>query len=113
MAYAVYLVPDEAGVRPWIIATSALATAGAVGCLALSLRRDRRPWERRAGLGLATLALLLGGSWASATAVADELGPFDAPYEPAAATAAQQAGWRHEVASWPAFSAFAARVPPG
>ena len=111
MAYAVSLVPDAAGVRPWVIATSALATVGAVGCLALSLRRDRRPWERRAGLGLATLALLLGGSWASATVVADELGPFDSPYQPAAVTAAQQPGWQRDIASWPALAADAAHVP--
>jgi 4-amino-4-deoxy-L-arabinose transferase-like glycosyltransferase len=111
VAYAVSLVPDAAGVRLWIFTTSALATAGAVGCLALSLRRDRRPWERRAGLGLATLALLLGGSWASATVVADQLGPFDAPYQPAAATAAQQTGWQRDVASWAALAADAAPVP--
>jgi 4-amino-4-deoxy-L-arabinose transferase-like glycosyltransferase len=111
VAYAVSLVPGDAGVRPWIITTSALAAAGAVGCLALSLRRDRRPWERRAGLGLATLALLLGGSWASATAVAGRLGPFDSPYQPAAATAAEQAGWQRDVASWPALATYAARFP--
>jgi 4-amino-4-deoxy-L-arabinose transferase-like glycosyltransferase len=111
VAYAVSLVPDTAGVRPWVIATSALAVAGAVGCLALSLRRERRPWERPAGLGLATLALLLGGSWASATAVADGLGPFDSPYQPAAATAAEQAGWQRFVASWPTNVANVAQVP--
>ena len=111
VAYAVYLVPDAAGVRPWVIATSALATVGAVGCLASSLRRDRRPWERRAGLGLALVALLLGGAWASATAVGDELGPFDSPYQPAAITSAQQLSWQRDVAGWPADAARAARLP--
>ena len=111
VAYAVYLVPDAAGVRPWVIATSALATVGAVGCLASSLRRDRRPWERRAGLGLALVALLLGGAWASATAVGDELGPFDSPYQPAAITSSQQLSWQRAVAGWPADAARAARLP--
>jgi 4-amino-4-deoxy-L-arabinose transferase-like glycosyltransferase len=108
VAYAVYLVPDAAGVRPWVIVTSALATLGALGFLASSLRRGRRPWERGAGLGLALVALLLGGSWASATAVGAELGPFDSPYQPAAITSAQQLGWQRDVAGWPAAAARAA-----
>jgi len=111
VAYATYLVPDAAGVRPWVIATSALATAAALGCLALSLRRHRRPWERRAGLGLGLAALLLGGVWASATAVGDQLGPFDSPYQPAAVTAAAQASWQRTIAGWPASAASAAHFP--
>ena len=81
-------------------------------CLALSLRRHRRRWSARVGLGLSAVALLLGTAWASATAVADGLGPFDAPYQPAAATAAEHAAWAGEVAGWPALAASAARVPP-
>ena len=76
VGYALWLVPDRAGVRPWIIATSALTAAGAIGLLALSLRRGRRPWERSTGLALALAALLLGGVWASATVVGDELRPL-------------------------------------
>ena len=111
VGYAVYLVPDSAGVRPWVVATGALAVAGAVSFLALSLRRDRGAREGRIGLGLAAAALLLGGAWASATVVADELGPFDSPYQPAAATAAEHAGWQRDVAAWPAVAAYAARFP--
>ncbi len=48
VAYNVYLVPEGAGVRPWIVATSVLAAAGALACLALSLRRGAAPLERRA-----------------------------------------------------------------
>jgi 4-amino-4-deoxy-L-arabinose transferase-like glycosyltransferase len=113
VGYAVYLVPDRVGVRPWVITTSALAAAGAIGCLALSLRRHRLPWQRRAGLGLTLVALFLGGTWASAAAVGAELGPFDAPYQSAALTAAAQAGWHRAVAAWPASSARAARFPAG
>jgi hypothetical protein len=54
---------------------------------------------------------LLGGAWASATAVADELGPFDSPYPSAAAAAAEHAGWLRDVAAWPAVAAYAARLP--
>ena len=112
VAYAVYLVPDAAGVRPWVIATSALATVGAVGCLASSLRRDRRPWERSAGLGLALLALLLGGRLGlghrrrrrarplrlALPAGRDHLGP-------AVGVAAR------DIAGWPAAAARAAHFP--
>ena len=115
VAYAVYLVPDDAGVRPWVVATSALLTAAAVACLALSLRRVRRHVRyhetRRPGLVLAALALLLGAAWASATAVADHLGPFDAPYQPAALTVAGQSSWQRDVATWPALAAYAALFP--
>ena len=111
VAYAVSLVPDIAGIRPWIVATSALATIGAVGCLALSLRGNPQPWERGAGLGLAAVALLLGAAWASATAVDGGLGPFDAPYQPAATTAAAQLSWSRDVAAWPRIATAAAHVP--
>jgi 4-amino-4-deoxy-L-arabinose transferase-like glycosyltransferase len=111
VGYAVNLVPGTAGVQPWVDATSELALAGALGCLALSLRRDRGTWERSAGLGLSAVALLLGGAWASATAVGDQLGPFDSPYQPAADTAAAQARWQRDVAAWPAVAAFSARFP--
>ena len=112
VAYAVYLVPDSAGVRPWIIATSALATAAALVVLARSLRPGRRAWERRYGLVLGAGALLLGAVWASATSVAAELGPFDSPYQPAAVTAAEQANWQHYLATWPALVAFTRTSPP-
>jgi 4-amino-4-deoxy-L-arabinose transferase-like glycosyltransferase len=111
VAYAVWLVPDAAGVRTWVIATSVLATLGAVGFQTASLRHNRRPWERGTGLSFALLALLLGGVWASATAVHDELGPFDSPYQPAALTAAGHAGWQRTIDGWPALAARAAHVP--
>jgi 4-amino-4-deoxy-L-arabinose transferase-like glycosyltransferase len=112
VAYAIALVPESAGVRPWVVATSVLAAAGAAGWLGRCLHRAGRPWERGAGLALAALALLLGGAWASATAVADGLTPFDSPYQPAAATAAEHLSWSRIVASWPGIDAAAARVPP-
>ena len=111
VAYALSLVPEEAGVRPWVVATSALATAGAVGCLALSLRTGpaplgaaHRPRPGRTGAAPRRVVGLgdRGGR---------PLGPFDAPYQPVATTAAAQAAWQRDVASWPALAADAARVP--
>ncbi len=111
VAYAVSLVPDDAGVRPWVIASSALVTAAAVVCLASALRRDGRPALLPHGLALATIALLLGGAWASATAVADQLSSFDAPYQAAALTSAEQSGWQRDIDAWPALAAYATSFP--
>jgi 4-amino-4-deoxy-L-arabinose transferase-like glycosyltransferase len=110
-AYAVALVPADAGVRPWVVATSVLATGGALVCLALSLRRERPRWALRSGIGLGALALLLGSAWASATAVGAGLGPFDSPYQPVALTSAGQSAFQKAEAGWPALAARADRYP--
>lgn len=57
--------------------------------------------------------MLIGAAWASGTAVANGLGPFDSPYQSPQLTASEQAGWRHDVATWPALAALAATVPKG
>jgi hypothetical protein len=41
------------------------------------------------------------------------LGPFDSPYQSQQLTASEQAGWQHDVATWPALAAQAATVPIG
>ena len=111
VVYSISLVPDDVGVRPWIIASSIVVAFAAVVCLTLSLRTARRAWELEWGLVLSAVALLLGAAWASGTAVVDELGPFDSAYQPAALTAASRAGWEREVATWPALAAGAAPFP--
>ena len=87
VAYALWLVPTGAGVRPWVLASTLVLTAGALGLLGWSLagRGDGR--ATKAGVVLAAGALLAGSAWAASTAVAAELGPFDAPYQPAFLTA--------------------------
>jgi 4-amino-4-deoxy-L-arabinose transferase-like glycosyltransferase len=89
--YAVALVPHDAGVRPVIVATTALAGVAALVLLNRSLFRPGPGRGRAAGLTLSALTLLLGPAWASATAVASGLGPFDTPYQPAALTNAVRA----------------------
>ncbi len=111
-AYAVALVPNDAGVRPWVIATTALASLSAIGLLAFSLIRNLSTARiRTAGLGCAAVALLLGPAWASATVVVAGLGPFDSPYQPAALTALIQTENHGALATWPALNRDAARVP--
>ena len=68
-------------------------------------------WELQWGLALSAVALLSGAAWASGTAVAAELGPFDSAYQPASLTAASQAGWARDVAGWPALVAGAKPYP--
>ncbi len=111
VVYAISLVPDDVGVRPWIIASSVAVALGAVACLVLSLRPERRGWELQWGLALSAVALLSGAAWASGTAVAADLGPFDSAYQPASLTAASQAGWARDVAGWPALVAGAKPYP--
>jgi hypothetical protein len=115
VAEALSLVPRSAGVWPWVLATTIVLTALATGCVAICLLRTppTSKWAGRAALGLGAAALLIGAAWASGTAVANRLGPFDSPYQSQALTASEQAGWQHDVATWPALAAHAATVPKG
>jgi 4-amino-4-deoxy-L-arabinose transferase-like glycosyltransferase len=73
-AYELYLLPTDAGVRPWIVASTLLLALGALLAVALS-----------------AAALLVGSVWAAATVVAAQLGPFDSPYQAASITASDRA----------------------
>ena len=111
VAESLYLTPRSAGV--WaLVLVSTLAIAGAAAvCIALWARATPPPWAARAGLALGAAALLVGAAWASGTAVASGLGPFDSPYQPASATTAEHVGWQHDMARWTTQAAAAATVP--
>jgi hypothetical protein len=115
VAEALSLVPRNAGSWPWVMATTLVLTALATVCLAVCLLRTppASKWPIRAALALGAAALLVGAAWASGTAVANRLGPFDSPYQSQALTASEHAGWQHDVATWPALAAHAASVPNG
>ena len=122
VAYGLFLTPRSAGVWPWVLVTSVLLAGATLvwtarWLLSISPLRSR-PHDgdtssrlARAALVLGSAAVLAGAAWASGTAVNDRLGPFDSPYQPAAQTASEQAGWARAVAVWPAASADAARAP--
>jgi hypothetical protein len=97
------------------MATTIVLTALATACLAICLLRTpaTSKWPIRAALSLGAAALLVGAAWASGTAVANRLGPFDSPYQSEALTTSDRAGWQHDVATWPALAAHAASVPEG
>jgi 4-amino-4-deoxy-L-arabinose transferase-like glycosyltransferase len=113
VAEALSLVPHNAGVWPWVLATTIVLTGLATFCLAASLfRTPSKPrWVTGAALASGAAALLVGAAWASGTAVANGLGPFDSPYQSQALTASEHAGWQHDVSTWPALAARAASVP--
>ena len=113
VAEALSLVPRSAGVSPWVLATTVALTGLAAACLALCLRRAPPTWAATVALALGAAALLVGAAWASGTAIANRLGPFDSPYQSQALTSSDQAGWQHDVAAWPALAAHAASVPKG
>ena len=110
--YAVWLLPAGVGVRPWVLASTAV---GAVAALAVLTGSS---WRRRggnwAGIGvvLASCALLAGSLWASATSVAAGLGPFDAPYQAAAITAREHAAHAGASDLAAGLARVAARVSP-
>jgi hypothetical protein len=107
------LVPRTAGVWPWVLATTIVLTALALAFVAICLRRTPPKWAVPAALSLGAASLLIGAAWASGTAVANGLGPFDSPYQSQALTVSEHAGWRHDVSTWPGLAARAATVPKG
>ena len=115
VAEALSLAPRSAGVWPWVLATTIVLTALATACLAASLfQTPSRPrWAGGAAFALGAAALLIGAAWASGTAVANGLGPFDSPYQSQALTASFHAGWQQDVSTWPALAAHVATVPVG
>ncbi len=111
-AYALALVPSNAGVRPWVLTTSLLLALLASTSLAWSLT-SRPRWLPGVGVMLAAGALLAGSAWASGTAAVAGLGPFDAPYQPEAVTQQEHAAAARAAALAPALVAAASHVPPG
>ncbi len=112
-AYALSLIPDNAGIRPWIVAATAAVAALGVAVLAASLwRRHASVWATSIGLGLAMTALLSTSAWATTTALVTGLGPFDSPYQPASVTYLSQTVPAQRRAQWPLTQQFAARFAP-
>ena len=110
--YAVYLLPVDAGVRPWILATTLLLALAALG-VAVASQTTRRPgWTADAAVVLSAAALLAGSAWASATTVAARLGPFDSPYQPAAITAQDRVVAAQEATLAAQLRRYVAPIPP-
>ena len=97
MAYAISLVPADAGLHTVILASSIVLALAAVLTLVHLPRPRAAAWAEAASWTDNAAGVwssrpppsLLGAAWASGTAVAAELGPFDSPYQSAAQTAAE------------------------
>jgi 4-amino-4-deoxy-L-arabinose transferase-like glycosyltransferase len=112
-AYAVYLLPARVGVRPWILTTTLLLALATFGVAVASLTTRRPRWTVDAAVVLSAGALLAGSAWASATAVAAQLGPFDSPYQPASLTAQSRAAAAQDAVLAAPLERFVASIPPG
>jgi 4-amino-4-deoxy-L-arabinose transferase-like glycosyltransferase len=111
-AFALSLLPSSAGVRSWVLVTTIAATVAALVCIAASFRTAALPrWTVPAGFALSALALLLGPAWASSTAVAAQLGPFDSPYQSASLTGQLSASLNYSLELIPSIDAFAVQFP--
>ena len=112
--YALVLLPANAGVRPWVLATTLLVALAAIALVARSLLRAAPSWVVDAGVVLSAVALGVGSAWAAGTAVTSGLGPFDSPYQPASSQSPDAVAASHLAANanarvWSA----AAHVPAG
>ena len=111
-AYGLYLLPSDAGVRPWIVASTLVLALATVAVATVSLWPGRPSWTVRAAVGLSAAAFCAGTVWASATVVAAGLGPFDSPYQSAALTAADHAANARSAANTAGLTRAAANVAP-
>jgi 4-amino-4-deoxy-L-arabinose transferase-like glycosyltransferase len=85
--YAVSLVPSGPSAPGWLVPAVAAAAVVTDALLVLSVvGRGRVGGVGALALAVAALALLLAPSVASGTVVADRLGPFDTPFQPASVT---------------------------
>ena len=111
-AYALYLLPTGAGVRPWVEASTLLLALAAIAVVGVSLVSERAAWATAAGVTLSAAALLLGSAWASGTVVVAAQGPFDSPYQPAALNEQEHAGAASAAAAAAGLVRAASRVAP-
>jgi len=111
--YALSLVPSGVGVRPLVFGSTVVLALAALGCTGWTLTGGGRRSDRAAGaaVALSAGALLVGSAWAAGTAVADELGPFSAAYQPASLSAGAPAARAAAAAQAVALGQAAARVP--
>jgi 4-amino-4-deoxy-L-arabinose transferase-like glycosyltransferase len=91
--YAVWLLPGGSAPLRLVVGVLGLLAAGALALLAARVRREGQPETNRPvtgirlGFAVALAAVLAVPAVASISVVSDGLGPFDTPFQPAAATA--------------------------
>jgi 4-amino-4-deoxy-L-arabinose transferase-like glycosyltransferase len=112
-AYSLWLLPPSFGVRTAVVVSMVTAAAVTVVLVVRScLRRPRSSWSVPAVILIGSAALLAGSAWASGTAVATGLGPFDSPYESSAVVYQSQVRPALERNNWPTISNRIANLSP-
>ena len=112
-AYSLWLLPPSFGVRTAVI-VSMIATAAVTVVLVTRscIGRRRASWSVPAAFIVGSATLLVSSGWASGTAVATGLGPFDSPYEPSAVVYRSQVLPQLERMGWPAINGRITNLPP-
>jgi 4-amino-4-deoxy-L-arabinose transferase-like glycosyltransferase len=111
-AYALVLVPGDAGIHATVVVSSIAVAVLGVGLVLSTLWRSHAGrWRAPTGLGLCATAVLIGSVWASGSVLASGQGPFDTPYEPNLVTYLNQTRPAQLRAEWPDIVAFANTFP--
>jgi hypothetical protein len=112
-AYSLWLLPPSFGVRTAVVVSMvAAATVTVVVAARSCLRRPRSSWSVPTAILIGSAALLAGSAWASGTAVATGLGPFDSPYESSSIVYQSQIRPALERNTWPTINSRIANLSP-
>jgi 4-amino-4-deoxy-L-arabinose transferase-like glycosyltransferase len=111
-AYALALVPGDAGIHSIVVASTLAVAVLAAGLLLSTLCRSHvARWRAPVALGLCATALLTGSVWASGSVLASGQGPFDTPYEPNVVTYLNQTRPARLRSEWPTLMSYANTFP--
>ena len=112
-AYSLWLLPPSFGVRTAVVVSMLVAAAATVVVVTWScIRSPRSSWSVPAAIIVGSATLLVGSGWASGTAVATGLGPFDSPYEPSAVVYQSQIRPALARRTWPTLNRGIDHLPP-
>ena len=101
------------GVRTAVVVSMLVAAAATVVVVTWScIRSPRSSWSVPAAIIVGSATLLVGSGWASGTAVATGLGPFDSPYEPSAVVYQSQIRPALARRTWPTLNRGIDHLPP-
>jgi 4-amino-4-deoxy-L-arabinose transferase-like glycosyltransferase len=111
-AYSLWLLPPSFGVRTAVVVSMLVTAAVTVAVVAWScIRSPRSSFSVPAAIIVGSATLLVGSGWASGTAVATGLGPFDSPYEPSAVVYQSQVRPALYRRTWPTLNRGIAHLP--
>jgi 4-amino-4-deoxy-L-arabinose transferase-like glycosyltransferase len=111
-AYSLWLLPSSFGVRTPVVVSMLVAAVVTVVVVAWSCIGSPPPsWSVQAAIIVGSATLLVGSGWASGTAVATGLGPFDSPYEPSSVVYQSQIRPALQRQTWPILNSRIANLP--